>query len=395
MPEVKSSKMTKILIVSHYFPPHVGGIQNVAYNEAKLLSEHGYKVTVVTSALPRVDNPISNNESFKTIRIPAWNILEKRLGIPYPIFSPSLYITLKKEVAYADVIHVHGHVFIPSFISARIAKRNNKPLVLTQHNTFIEYKSKVLLYTQHMADRLLGKPTLRKATKVIAISEATKQYIESILPIKPIVRHNNGVDIERFKPTKDQKALRAELSLPADKIICFTMRRITFKNGIDTLIETAKLLKFHPDILFVIGGKGSDLKLVQKMIIKEKLKNVKLLGAVSDEELPRYYAASDIFILPSKKGEGFPLVILEALASGLAIIATRSGGHVEIVENSKFGFIVDPNSPEQVANKIEYMSNKTSILKIMQKNARDYAIDNLSWGKNISELIGVFEEVNI
>jgi glycosyltransferase involved in cell wall biosynthesis len=228
---------------------------------------------------------------------------------------------------------------------------------------------------------------------VITVSEATKDYMNSIVPVKTQI-HYNGVDVERFKPTLHQTALRKDLKLPEDKIICFTVRRITFKNGVDTMVETAKLLKSRSDIFFVIGGKGPDLELARGLIKKVKLKNVRLLGMVSEEDLPRYYAAADIFILPSKKGEGFPLVVLEALASGLPVIATRSGGHIEIIESSNNGFIVEPDQPNQTAHCIEELTAKPAQLAGMKRDSRQFAEQYLSWENNVASLLSVFEEAS-
>jgi len=361
----------------------------VAYNQAKYLSENGHSVTVITSSIPKTGQKVF--EDFNVIRIPVWNIFEDKLGVPYPLFSSRLRRTLRKEIKSADIVHAHGHVYMPSVIAARVAAKHKKPFILTQHNTFIEYKSPALRNMQKLADRLLGKPTLARSAAVITVSEATKDYMNDILPVKTHV-HYNGVDVKRFKPVKDQSAVRKALKLPQDKIICFTVRRITFKNGVDTMIEAAKLLKKRPDILFVIGGKGPDLELARGLIKKAKLKNVLLLGMVEDKDLPSYYAASDIFILPSKKGEGFPLVILEALASGLPVIATRSGGHVEIIESSNYGFIVEPNEPAELARYIEVLSNKQTQLATMKHGSRQFAEQNLSWEENVTSLLKVFKE---
>ena len=205
--------------------------------------------------------------------------------------------------------------------------------------------------------------------------------------------HYNGVDVGRFKPIQDQKTLRKSLNLPQDKMICFTIRRIAFKNGIDTMIEVAKLLRHQANILFVIGGKGPDLSHTQALIAKDKLNNVVMLGAVSDENLPKYYAASNLFILPSKGGEGFPLVILEAFASALPVIATRSGGHVEIIDNSPRGFIVNPDRPHEIVARINEMLKQPAKLRTTGRLCRLFAETNLSWNRNVADLITIFEEI--
>lgn len=378
----------KILVTVHYFVPHHGGIENVAFNQAKILSANGHDVTVVTSDVPK---DFTHQGAYKVIRIPAWNILENRLGIPFPIFSPKLYRVLKNEVSKADIIQAHGHVYLPSVVAARFAASYKKPFILTQHNTFIEYKSSVLRFMQHIADRSLGKYTIARANTVIAVSQASGEYISKILPVESLIQYN-GVDTTRFKPSAHRSALRRKLGLPIDKKICFSVRRITFKNGIDTMIECAKILKDESDIVFVIGGKGPDLDFAKKMVNDAQLDNVLLLGAIDNEDLPHYYACSDIFVLPSKNGEGFPLVVLEALASGVPVLATRSGGHVEILESSNHGFVVEPNNPQQMANILKEVIEKPKRLAAMKRTSRKFAEQSLSWEKNVGDLQNLFDK---
>ena len=318
-----------VLIITHYFPPHHGGIENVAATQARLLAGLGHEVTVVTSKIPSSEK--IHDDTFSVIRVPAYNILEQRLGIPYPLFHPRILTILGREIRRANVINGHGHVYMPVVLGALLARLLHKPFVLTQHNTFIQYKSAMLRGVQHVADVTLGRSTIACASAVVAVSKATRDYLRTITAISGTVIYN-GVDTARFSPCEDRDQVRRDLSIPLGKTVCVCVRRITFKNGIDTLLEVAELLRNRRDIVFLIGGDGPDLPLARKIVEDRRLENVTLLGPVSAAELPDYYAASDMFMLPSKAGEGLPLVVLEALASGLPVIATRSGGHVEIIE---------------------------------------------------------------
>jgi glycosyltransferase involved in cell wall biosynthesis len=353
-----------------------------------MLAELGHDVTVVTSAIPsRVG---ICNEKFSIIRVPAFNILEAKLGVPYPIFGPRIFNILDREIKKAEIVNGHGYVYVPVVIGAQLARHYKKPFVLTQHNTFIEYKSSILRGMQHIAGFTIGKATINCAVDIVCVSGATQDYVNSIKPVASRV-HYNGIDINRFKPSADIAALRRRLSIPVNKTICFCIRRITFKNGIDTLLEVADLLRSRKDVLFIIGGKGPDFPAAQEIVKQKKLTNVRLLGMVSDKELPNYYAASDIFILPSKKGEGFPLVVLEALASGIPVIATRSGGHTEIIETGKHGYIVEPEESDKIAEHIVCLTDQPTLLEQMKKYSRRLAVESLSWEKNVEFLLRVFE----
>jgi D-inositol-3-phosphate glycosyltransferase len=382
----------KILIVSHYFIPHIGGIENVVYNQAKMLTKKNHNVTIITSKLAN-NKDIEFKDGIKIIRIPVNNFFAEKFGIPYPIFSPRIIKTIKNEIILADIVHAHGHVYLPSFISAIYTQKNKKPFFVTQHNTFIAYKNPLFRYLQILADRTIGHYTLSQANKIIVVSNESKKYVNEIIKKnKKIILMYNGVDIFRFKPSKNKQKTKKNLGIP-DKFVCLSVRRITFKNGIDTLLHTALKLINNNNIFFLIGGNGPDYKKAQQFINNNNLKNVKLLGFIANNQLAKYYAASDIFILPSKKGEGFPLAVLEAFACGTPVIATRSGGHVEVLKKDKSGYVVNTNDYKSIANRISILFKNKQLMKKMNKITRKLSVDYFSWEKNINQLIKVYRKV--
>jgi len=386
--------MMKILILTHYFQPHIGGIEIVAYNQAKEIVKRGHQVTIITSKIgEEAEQEII--DGIKVIRVKAWNFFENHFGVPYPIFYPKLLLRLKEEIKDNDVINTHGIVWMQSFFSAIISRIFQKPIVLNQHNTYINYKNPILRLIEKIADKTIGRYTLNSANQIIAVSEETKKYVLSIAKkLNNISILYNGVNFKRFKPIRNKKIVRKKFKINPEGFICLTIRRITFKNGIDTFLQVAKFFnKKREDILFVLGGKGPDTDIVKKYIKENHLSNVKLIGFVSDEELPYYYALSDIFILPSKTGEGFPMVVIEAFASGLPVIGTNTGGQIEIIKEDQTGFIVEPNEPKQIAKKIEYLYENKKLLKEMSKNCRKLIEKEFSWEKNVDNLLFVYQEV--
>ena len=179
--------------------------------------------------------------------------------------------------------------------------------------------------------------------------------------------------------------MRKKFGLPQNKFICLTIRRLTFKNGIETFLNTAKLCDQNKT-LFLVGGTGPDRDKIAEYIKAENITNVTMLGFIKDEELADYYSLSDIFILPSIQGEGFPMVVLEAFSSGIPVIATRSGGHIEIIEKDKTGYLVDINKPEQISKIVTRLISNKKQLEIMSKNCRELASSTFDWNQNIEKL---------
>jgi glycosyltransferase involved in cell wall biosynthesis len=317
-----------------------------------------------------------------------------RLGIPYSIPTVTSFKTFLKAVKSNEIVHAHGHPYLPSLIAAKLAKRYNKPFVLTQHNTFIEYDN-LFDTVERLNDLAVGKETLKEADRIITVSNATKEYVLSLgaKPEKIKVLHN-GVDLVRFKPmTGKREEMRRKLGIPQNSIVAVTVRRLVYKNGIDTLIEGANTaVRKNPKIIFLVVGKGPDLNSVQIKIRQLGIENnFRLTGFVSDEDLPFYYNAADFFVLPSKSGEGLPLVALEAMACGLPVIATNVGGISEILMED-YGKLVTANQPELLAEAIlEFSSVDFSSRKL---ELRAMVEEKFSWDKNVETLVGIYEGLN-
>jgi teichuronic acid biosynthesis glycosyltransferase TuaC len=381
---------TRLCIVTHTFLPHVGGIEKVVYEQSKRLLQKNFEPIVVTN---RIETP--KNYVVDGINVECYESLNTgfRLGIPYSIPTVTSLATFLKAVKSSKIVHAHGHPYLTSLIAAKLAKRYSKPFVLTQHNTFIEYDS-IFDSIERLNDLAIGKETLKEADKIIAVSNATKDYVLSLgaKPEKVKVLHN-GVDLVKFRPLAGKRdEIRRKLGISKDAVVVLTVRRLVYKNGIDTLIETANIaVKKNLKIIFLVVGKGPDFNNVQLRIEQLGIeKNFRLTGFVKDEDLPFYYNAADFFVLPSKSGEGLPLVALEAMACGLPVIATNVGGIREILMKD-YGKLLPPNNPELLAkailefSDIDFSSRKKEMRAIME--------EKYSWDKNVERLIEIYEEL--
>jgi glycosyltransferase involved in cell wall biosynthesis len=314
-------------------------------------------------------------------------------GIPFaiPVLTPGNIIRMYHEVKNADVINIHGHPYFASFVYVCFAKLLKKRIVLTQHNTRICSDSAFVNFIYGLFDRTLGMYNLDNSSHIIADSRATESYIREISDNHNITVIYNGVYSSQFSNKISKAILRKKLHIPHKKFICLTVRRITFKNGIDNLLAAARLCT-NSDVLFLVGGTGPDLESAQKKISGSGLKNIIFTGYISDADLPSYYCASDVFILPSRKGEGFPIAVLEAMAAGLPVIATKSGGHTEIITNGETGYMVEVQSPEEINNRIETLYADTDLRKHISDTCTKLVREQFTWKTNIQKFIRIIEE---
>jgi teichuronic acid biosynthesis glycosyltransferase TuaC len=381
---------TKLCIVTHTFLPHVGGIEKVVNEQSKRLLYKNFEPMIVT-------NRIGTPQKYRVdgVNVECYESLNTgfRLGIPYSIPTIGSFPTFLKAVNSCKIIHAHGHPYLTSLAAGKLAKMYAKPFVLTQHNTFIEYNN-LFDEVERLNDLTVGKQNLRDADRIIAVSEATKDYVLRLgaKPKKVKVLHN-GVDLEKFRPrAKKREEMRRKLGISESAIVVLTVRRLVYKNGVDTLIEGANIaVKKNPRIVFLAVGKGPDsdgVKLrIQQLGIED---NFKLAGFVSDADLPSYYNAADMFVLPSKSGEGLPLVALEAMACALPVIATDVGGIGEVLKED-YGKLVPPNQPELLAKAVldfaaqDFSKRKLELRAMME--------EKFSWDTNVERLIEIYEEL--
>jgi glycosyltransferase involved in cell wall biosynthesis len=382
--------MAKICLVTHFFPPHVGGIEKVAEEQCKRLSKLGYQVSVLTSKTHK-----QNEHYIEGIHVFPYPVLSlaERVGLPYPVPLFKAYKIFTEVIRKCDIVHVHGHPYISSYIACKIAKKYKKPLILTQHNTFIDFQS-WLNIVEHLNDWVVGRMVLKDADKVITVSRKTMEYVLKLGADKSKTSvMYNGVDQNFFYPMNKEKS-RDKLGLPENKMLILTVRRLVYKNGLDTLIESASLLaRDFPNLLFIVIGNGPDRKFITNRIRQLGVNdNVRLAGFVPEELLPLYYNAADYFVIPSSSGEGLPMVLLEAMACGLPVIATTVGGTPEIIKDMVNGALVPPRNQEALAQAISKLLSLKKESQAIRIENRKTVEANFNWDKNLHQLIEIYEE---
>jgi len=382
-------------MTTNYWYPHEGGIERLSYEEARRLVERGHEVTILTSNHSNLELK-AMIEGIDVIRVPALNILEN-YGVPYPIFYPSILSkTLKSIVPTFDIIHAHGHPYISSYLAGRVATKYKEKFVASIHNSFIDYKFKLFNIFEKLNDRFISSYTLKSADMIITPSPYIDNYIKKQFGNLETTIVFYGIDYKKFELNKTKEEIRKLLNLPKEKFICLTVGRITFKKGIDALLEVANLCE-NRDILFLIVGSGPDLEKLMSISKKMGLESkVKFIGYVSDEKLLYYYNSADVFILPSKSGEGLPTTILEAFSSSLPVIATKTGGQVDIIEDDFNGYLVEPNNASQLFEKLEkVINNSAKENREMGKHGQEIIKNKFTWGKHMESLISLYEKLKV
>jgi D-inositol-3-phosphate glycosyltransferase len=370
-----------VLIVTHYWPPHVGGIETVAVEQARRLSDRGWEVTIATSRL-RGDPAHESLGSIVVDRFRALNFLEHRFNVPVPLVSPAMLFGLWKRAGQADVIVAHGHVYLGTQFAAIVARLAKRPFVLVQHAPFIDY-GRGLNVVERLADRTIGRRVIRSARDVVAVSEFTATFVRTLVPGAHVEIVRSGVDLGRFGAA--EPTATGATGAPRARPIVLTVRRLVPRNGVDCLVEAWHLAGLSDRADLVLGGTGPEIDRIRTLAGDDPA--IRVMGYVRDEELPALYRGGDVFVLPSRSGEGFGLVALEAMASGLPVLATSSGGVVDIVQDGVNGRLVPPNDVSALAEALIQLVDDGPFRTELARGAR-LAAAGATWDRSIDALEG-------
>ena len=312
----------KLLTVSPYFESHRGGVEIVAGRLARELEGRGVEVTWLASG---VSAPPTGPPS-QPLRV--WNVAERRLGIPYPLPSPGALAVIDRQTRACDALLVHDALYATSVAAVLAARRRGKPVLLVQHIGQIPYRGWLARVLMATANATLARVMLAMADQVVFISQIAAEFFAGVRFARPPLMIFNGVDTEVFRPADAgaRVALRARLGLAEGRPQALFVGRFVEKKGLRHLERLAAL---RADIDFNFAGWGPlDPQGWGKG-------SVRVFRDLAGAGLAELYQACDVLVLPSV-GEGFPLVVQEALACGLPVIC---GAEVAIADPEATPFL--------------------------------------------------------
>ena len=185
------------------------------------------------------------------------------------------------------------------------------------------------------ARRWIERMVIRRCHHVIVLSEFMKQQVMATHGIAPkdITVVPGAADPATFYPAHDRNEIRRELKLPESRTLLFTVRNLVPRMGLENLLEAMTMLgEEQRNLLLLIGGEGQLRPRLEELIHSRGLQDsVQLLGFVPEDQLAKYYQASDLVVLPTLQLEGFGLVTVEALACGTPVVGTPVGAIPEVL----------------------------------------------------------------
>lgn len=369
----------RVAHIAPVFPPYRGGMGTVAYHQARALAAAGAQVCVLT---PRDATPRQVPPGVEMIELPALAARGNAACLPQVLW----------RLGGVDVVHLHYPFFGTAELLAARRLAGGPRLVLQYQMDVVGVYWKARVFSWHR--RLLLPTILRLADAIVVTSHdyAASSFLAPALPaLEPkLVAIPGGVDLDAFAPGAPPAAVRARLGLPERPTVFFLARldRAHYFKGLHVLIEAMAQI---PEAALVVGGDGEWRDNYEAQARTRLGERVRFVGDVSDAALPDYYRAADALALPSiDRTEAFGLVLLEALACGTPVVASRLPGVRTLVDDGRTGFLVDPGDPIALAARLAQCLRKRDTLS---PNAVAFAHARYGWDTIASQLLALYQRL--
>lgn len=372
-------KKKKLLITGSTFPRYENDTEpRFILDLAKAMKEYSDVTVLVPAAIGAADEEIM--EGIKVIRYHYFPIhsletlcypgaivprikQKKARVLLVPWLFLSLYYNLFKLRKDYDIVHANWLIpqgIVQSFVG--------KPYIVTGHGADVTSLNKGII-------KCLKRRCIKKAAGVTAVSQPLLNVIDSLYANKNTAVISMGCDTSYF----GKRYFKENFFGQNDKKVILFVGRLAEKKGVTYLIEA---MRYIDNAILVIAGKGPLKDMLENQAEKLcELKGyecIKFIGAKTHEQLREVYASSDVFAMPSitaKDGdkEGFGLVMLEAFASGLPVVASRSGGITDLIKDGVNGYLVEEKDSKGIADRINVVLNNENIYNKFVMAAKDTA----------------------
>jgi glycosyltransferase involved in cell wall biosynthesis len=361
----------RVIQVTPYYPPALGGLERVVAHLSRELA-HRHEVHVVTTRLRTEGLPRHGTEDgVRVHRLPAVEVANTAVSALLPVHLA--------KARSGDLVHLHiAHALVPELVSA-VAALRGVPYVAHFHLD-VDASGPLGRLLPYYKRHFLGR-VLRRAAAVVALTEEMADFLADRYGVPRQRLHivPNGVGDEYF--------LAARTTPVARPLRLLFVGRLQIQKNVARLLDAMALVK--GDVRLRVVGDGELRGALTEQAARLGLDNVEFAGALHGDDLVKAYADSDAFVLPSDK-EGMPLVVLEAMAARLPVIATDVPGSRELVGGT--GLLAAPE-PAALAERIDLLAADAALWgDLSERSARK--AEGFSWSRVAERVERVYAEVS-
>jgi glycosyltransferase involved in cell wall biosynthesis len=393
---MKNSSHPKIIVLPSFYPMNFHYTRGGFFEEqTRLIKNRGANVSVIfnedrsiTSFNLKKLKHVYFQKQFKleeglpVLRKLNWNIIPTKFNLGRRIWiknSINLVESYIKQYGKPDLFHVHC-AFNAGYIAKYLKEKHNIPYIITEHSTFFALSSISIVQKKEVLD------IYSNAEKVIVVSNPFRKLLsgKTGFDIDKIDVVPNFIDTDYFDPN-----FKNDLNLLEDMKTIFTVCHHGYKKRLDRLLDAYKIvLEHYPEWKLIIGGNGTETNSLKIKTKELNLQNsVDFVGFLAKEQVKNYMKKASMFVLPSDV-ETFGVVVIEALAMGLPVVATASGGPEDII-TKETGIIVERDTQSLAKGIIEIITNYSTYNK---EHLRSYIINNFSGETVADKYLKIYKE---
>ena len=377
----------RVLLLNYEFPPVGGGAGHATANIASGLARLGVEAEVLTS---RIDGEQDGDEvaGVPVHRVSSWRVGVHDCGLrgAYTYLAGA---ALKLKQLHARRRYDLEHYFfsLPTGLLTLVpGVRPPTPYIVSLRGSDVPgydpFNAKV--ERLHKLMKPLNRRIWEQADRVVALSGALADTAKATAPELDIDVIPNGIDVRRFSPPEGRP--------PERRIRLVTVARLLERKGIQTILEACAKPTLLPVELSIIGTGPFEPELRQMVDEMGLGDRVRFLGFVPNEELPRHYRRSDIFVLPSET-ESFGLVFAEAMSCGLPIAASNVGGIPETVRDGVDGLLCPPGQPLALRENIQRLISSVDTREEISHSQRERVLENYTWDQIAARYADLYRSV--
>lgn len=371
----------KIVLVTAFFRPHMGGVENYTENVASNLTKMGNEVIVLTSALDGAETMEIKEEGYSVIRLRSSLFLNGRF--PWYAKDQDVKDAMWRLLAWKPDAFIINTRFYPlSLLGMSLAQQAGIiPIVIEHGSAYLTVNNKVLdravAAYEHAITRMLNKYPAR----FYGVSQASSDWLrtfgiesEGVLP--------NAIDTDAFLQQSSCRSFRQELGLSNDDTVVAFVGRLVPEKGVKEILNTAQLFTDNTDISFLLAGDGP----LEGQVKSFCCSNVHYLGRLDRPSLARLMIESDILCMPTRS-EGFSTALLEAAACATVPVITDVGGVAELVPDSSHGIVLQSRNSEAIYAAIQFLRENPDARNKMAHNIQKRVKKHFSWKTTTESIV--------
>lgn len=371
----------KIGIVSAYFPPHMGGVEQFSASLAHELASMGHQVVVLTCNNEGGAPHEVVSSGIEVYRLPCRSLLGDRL----PLLKHGRELdAMRREVRALDLdgmlINTRFYQTTP-FALALSKDMGLRALVLDHGSSYVGFGILGVDAVVHAYERWMTSRAKAFDPDFYGISTLSVEWLRHFgIEARGVI--HNAIDVVEFDALSSARDFRLELDVSGDSLLVVFTGRILAAKGIWKILDVARAVEERGiQVEFVMAGDGPDKEKAQQL----SPRNVRFVGRIGREDVSALLHQADLFLFPSDT-EGMPTSVLEASACGVSSMATNVGGIRELLPSDEYGIVLDEANVSVMTEHIAWCSEHKDVLKQRGQRCRSLVESEFSW-RSVAESV--------